>query len=57
MKIERFGLFFLQTKVGPGSGGEFTVEFIKFKTVVGRGGYVPGAGPVSPELSIPVLYK
>ncbi|HLL77590.1 MAG TPA: Tad domain-containing protein [Pyrinomonadaceae bacterium] len=57
VKIERFGLFFLQTKVGGGSGGEFKVEFIEFKTVVGRGGYEPGAGPVNPDLSIPVLYK
>lgn len=57
VKIERFGLFFLQTKVGSGNGGEFTVEFVKFDTVLGRGGYQPGAGPVNPDLSIPVLYK
>ena len=57
VKIERFGLFFLQTKVGPGNGGEFTVEFIKYETVIPRGGYVPGAGPGSPEMSIPVIYK
>jgi hypothetical protein len=57
VKIERFGLFFLQTKVGAGNGGEFTVEFIKYGSVLGRGGFEPGAGPVSPDLSIPVLYK
>ena len=57
VKIERFGLFFLQTKVGGGNGGEFKVEFIKFDTVVPRGGYVPGAGPGSREMSIPVIYK
>ena len=57
VQIERFGLFFLQTRVGPGNGGEFTVEFIKHTTVVPRGGYAPGAGPGSPEMSIPVIYK
>lgn len=57
VKIERFGLFFLRTKVGGGNGGEFKVEFIKFTTVLPRGGYVPGAGPGSPEMSIPVIYK
>jgi hypothetical protein len=43
--------------VGSGNGGEVTVEFIKFETVLGRGGFKPGAGPVSTELSIPVIYK
>jgi Flp pilus assembly protein TadG len=57
VRIERFGLFFLQSKVGGGNGGEFQVEFIKLTTVVPRGGYVPGAGPGSPEMSIPVIYK
>jgi hypothetical protein len=57
VRIERFGLFFLQSKVGGGSGGEFKVEFIKMTTVIPRGGYVPGAGPGSPEMSIPVIYK
>jgi len=57
VRIERFGRFFLRTKVGSGSGGEFQVEFIKYQTVVGRGGYDPGAGAPNPDLSIPVIYK
>jgi hypothetical protein len=57
VRIERFGLFFLRTKVAGGNGGDIQVEFIKYNTVVGRGGYVPGAGPGSPEMTIPVLYK
>jgi hypothetical protein len=57
VRIERFGLFFLRTKVDGGNGGDFQVEFIEYRTVQGRGGFEPGAGPVNPDLSIPVIYK
>ncbi|HEX8071714.1 MAG TPA: pilus assembly protein TadG-related protein [Pyrinomonadaceae bacterium] len=55
--IDRFAAFFLQTKVGSGSGGDITAEYIGIRLVTGRGGYDPGGGPVSPELSIPVIYQ
>lgn len=57
VKFYRFGLFFLQTKVGNGSGGEFKAEFRKETTVMGGLGYDPAGGASSPELSTPVLFK
>ncbi len=53
----RFGLFFLQTKVGNGSGGEFKAEFREETTVMGGLGYDPDGGLSSPELATPVLFK
>jgi Flp pilus assembly protein TadG len=55
--IDRFAAFFLQTEVGNGNGGDITAEYIGLRTVLGRGGYNPGGGTPSPELTIPVLYK
>lgn len=55
--IDRFAAFFLQTRVAGGSGGDIGAEYIGLRTVVGRGGYDPGGGTPSPELTIPVLYK
>jgi Flp pilus assembly protein TadG len=55
--IDRFAAFFLQTRVSGGNGGDITVEYIGLRTVLGRGGYNPGGGTPSPELTIPVLYK
>jgi Flp pilus assembly protein TadG len=55
--IDRFAAFFLQTRVGGGNGGDIGAEYIGLRTVVGRGGYTPGGGTPSPELTIPVLYK
>ena len=55
--IDRFAAFFLQTRVDGGNGGDIKVEYIGKRLVTGRGSYVPGAGPGSPELTIPVLYK
>ncbi|MDQ3754306.1 MAG: hypothetical protein M3371_06190, partial [Acidobacteriota bacterium] len=57
VRINRFAAFFLQTKVDNGNGGDIKAEYIGVRTVLGRGGYTPGGGPVSPELSIPVIYK
>ena len=57
VRINRFAAFFLQTKVDNGNGGDIRAEYIGVRTVLGRGGYNPGGGPVSPELSIPVIYK
>jgi Flp pilus assembly protein TadG len=55
--IDRFAAFFLQTRVSGGNGGDITVEYIGLRTVIGRGGFEPGGGTPSPELTIPVLYK
>lgn len=57
VKFYRFGLFFLQSKVDGGSGGEFKAEFRKETTVMGGLGYDPDGGLSSPELSTPVLFK
>ena len=56
VKFNRFGVFFLRTKVGGGSGGELVAEYIDDK-VLGQGGFDPGAGPADPLLTVPVLYK
>jgi Flp pilus assembly protein TadG len=55
--FDRFALFFLQTKVGNGSGGDFQAEYVGTRTAYGAGAYAPGGGPVSPELAMPVIYK
>ncbi|HEV2761417.1 MAG TPA: pilus assembly protein TadG-related protein [Pyrinomonadaceae bacterium] len=57
VQFDRFGLFFLKSKVGNGNGGELQAEYIDDTTVVGRG--IVGAGPpaASGLLTKPVLYK
>lgn len=55
--FDRFALFFLQTKVGNGNGGDFQAEYIGTRTGYGAGAYAPGGGPVTPELAMPVIYK
>jgi hypothetical protein len=57
VKFDRFGLFFLQTKVGSGNGGELVAEYIKDTVVTGKGKYDPNAGPANALLAVPVLYK
>ena len=54
--FDRFGIFFLQTKVGSGNGGELVAEYID-DIVLGQGGFVPGGGAVNPLMAVPVLYK
>jgi Flp pilus assembly protein TadG len=56
VKFNRFGVFFLRTKVGGGSGGELVAEYIDDK-VIGQGGFDPDAGPADPLLAVPVLYR
>jgi hypothetical protein len=53
----KFAAFFLQTKPAGGSGGDIKAEYIGQRIMFGTGGYLPGAGPVVPELANPVLYK
>ena len=56
VKFNRFGVFFLRTKVSGGSGGELVAEYIDDK-VLGQGGFDPDAGPADPLLAVPVLYR
>lgn len=57
VKFDRFALFFLQTKVSNGNGGDFQAEYVGTRYAYGAGAYAPGGGPVSPELTMPVIYK
>ena len=56
VKFNRFGVFFLRTKVGSGSGGDLVAEYIDDK-VIGQGGFDPNAGPADALMAVPVLYK
>jgi hypothetical protein len=55
--FDRFALFFLQTKVQGGNGGNVQAEYVGTRYGYGAGAYAPGGGPVSPELTMPVLYR
>jgi Flp pilus assembly protein TadG len=55
--VDRFGVFFLQTSVGGGSGTELKAEFIGTTAFAGNSYYDPGAGEANPNLVVPVLYR
>jgi putative Flp pilus-assembly TadE/G-like protein len=55
--VDRFGVFFLQTSVGGGTGAELKAEYIKDTAFAGNSYYVPGAGATNSNLTVPVLYK
>ena len=55
--VDRFGVFFLQTAVGGGNGGELQAEYITDTAFAGNSSYDPSAGPVNDKLAVPVLYK
>lgn len=57
VKFNRFGQFFLQSKVGNGNGGDIQAEYIKDIVVAGKGGYDPNGGPANNLMATPVLYK
>ena len=57
VKFNRFGLFFLQTKVGGGNGGELVAEYIDVATVVGRGKVGTGPAAANGFLAKPVIYR
>jgi Flp pilus assembly protein TadG len=57
VKFNRFGQFFLRSKVGNGNGGDIEAEYIGDIVVVGKGGYDPNGGPTNNLLAVPVLYK
>jgi Flp pilus assembly protein TadG len=56
VKFNRFGFFFLKTKVGNGNGGDLEAEYID-KPVVGQGGFDPNGAPTNGLMAVPVLYK
>ena len=55
--VDRFGVFFLQTAVGGGSGNELKAEYINDTAFAGNSYFIPGAGSVNDNLAVPVLYK
>ena len=55
--VDRFGVFFLQTSVGGGSGSELKAEYIMDTAFAGNSYFVPGAGESNSNLAVPVLYK
>jgi hypothetical protein len=55
--VHSFGVFFLQTSVGGGNGGELKAEYITDTAFAGESYYVPGAGATNDNLAVPVLYK
>ena len=57
VKFNRFGQFFLQTKVGSGNGGDIQAEYIDDIVVAGKGGYDPAGGAANNLMATPVLYK
>jgi Flp pilus assembly protein TadG len=57
IKFNRFGQFFLQTKVGNGNGGDIQAEYIDDIVVAGKGGYDPAGGAANNLMATPVLYK
>jgi Flp pilus assembly protein TadG len=56
VRFNRFGQFFLQTKVGSGSGGDLVAEYID-DIVLGVGRYNPNGGAANNLMATPVLYK
>jgi hypothetical protein len=57
VRFDRFGQFFLQSRVGNGNGGDIQAEYINDIVVAGKGGYDPNGGPANNLLAVPVLYK
>lgn len=57
VRFNRFGQFFLQSKVGSGNGGDIQAEYINDIVVAGKGGYDPNGGPANNLMATPVLYK
>ncbi|HEY3028508.1 MAG TPA: Tad domain-containing protein [Pyrinomonadaceae bacterium] len=57
VRFNRFGAFFLKTKVGSGNGGDMQAEYIDDRVVFGKGGFNPNGAAGDPLLAVPVLYK
>ena len=57
VKFNRFGAFFLKTKVSNGTGGDLQAEYISDRIAVGKGSYNPTGAAGDPLLAAPVLYR
>jgi len=57
VKFNRFGVFFLRSKAGSGSGGDLEAEYIQDRITVSQGDYDPNGGAGNALIVIPVLYK
>ena len=57
VKFNRFGIFFLRSKVGNGAGGDVEAEYIQDRVTVSQGDYDPNGGSSNALIVIPVLYK
>ena len=55
--VDRFGVFFLKSKVKGGNGGELEAEYITTTAFAGNSSFIPGAGPGNINMAVPVLYK
>ena len=55
--VDRFGVFFLQTSIGGGSGGVLKAEYITDTIFAGDSYFDPGAGAGMDGLTVPVLYR
>ena len=55
VRFNRFGAFFLRTKVGSGSGGDFQAEYIEDRIAVGRGKYNPSGSAGNLLITAPVF--
>jgi Flp pilus assembly protein TadG len=56
VRFNRFGVFFMRSKVANGNDGDLVGEYIDKRFTVGQGTYDPSAGTLSNVLSVPVLY-
>jgi hypothetical protein len=56
VKFNRFGLFFLRSKVGNGNDGELQAEYIQDRITVSQGDYDPNGGAGNALLTVPILY-
>ncbi|MDQ3817034.1 MAG: Tad domain-containing protein [Acidobacteriota bacterium] len=57
VRFNRFGVFFLQNKVGSGNGGDLVAEYVSDIIIQGKGGYDPNGPAANNQLAVPVLYK
>jgi len=57
VKFNRFGVFFIRSKVGNGSGGDLEAEYIQDRITVSQGDYDPNGGSSNALIVMPVLYK
>jgi Flp pilus assembly protein TadG len=55
--VDRFGVFFLQSSVGGGNGGDIKAEYITDTVLADNSGYDPLGGSTNSKLAVPVLYK